>query len=431
MRLLLVLTEFPPRVGGMQTHAAYVARHLVRSGHDVRVVTYRVAADDDGSPAHDAALPYPVERVLTRFGHFHNLDLLERIARAFGPDLIYASTVFFGELAERLGVPVVCRSVGNDVLRPWIGYPFRFMRRAAASRWFEAGLYRVFRSLARPEALDALLRTRRRDLMVDAARRAAHVMANSRFTARHLHGIGVDDARVTVLPGGVESRRFAADRGTPNSTLAAFGVPAERFVLLTACRFEHKKGVDLLIDALPRLLDDLPQAHLVIAGGGRLDRRLRARAAASPAADRITFTGIVPHATVDHLFAAADLFVLASREHVDRATGLRDAETMGRVLCEANAAGVPVVATRSGGIPSVIEHGVNGLLFPEDDAAEFRAAVLRVAFEDGLAGRLVAAGRRRAREEFDWSYVLAEHERCFARILEQSSRTAAAPLGSA
>jgi phosphatidyl-myo-inositol dimannoside synthase len=59
--------------------------------------------------------------------------------------------------------------------------------------------------------------------------------------------------------------------------------------------------------------------------------------------------------------------VLASREQVDPRTGLRDVETMGRVLCEAHAAGVPVVASRSGGIPSIVDHGRNGLLFEEND----------------------------------------------------------------
>ena len=90
---------------------------------------------------------------------------------------------------------------------------------------------------------------------------------------------------------------------------------------------------------------------------------------------------------------------------------------MGRVLCEANAAGGPVIAARSGGIPSVVAHEENGLLFEPDDGESFVAQVQRVRADQALARSLVEEGRRVAFREFDWSIVLDAHERYFAEIL--------------
>jgi glycosyltransferase involved in cell wall biosynthesis len=125
----------------------------------------------------------------------------------------------------------------------------------------------------------------------------------------------------------------------------------------------------------------------------------------------------VPQREVQRYFAAADGFVLASRVTRNPVSGLQDAETMGRVLCEANAAGLPVLASRSGGIPSVITHEDNGLLFESDDADDFVSQFRRLVDDDALRTRLIARGRQRAEDEFAWPHLVAAHERCFAETL--------------
>src|SRR5262249_53577312 len=72
---LLVLTEFPPKLGGMQSHAHYLARHLAARGYEVEVFTYRTVdrRDRDGAPAFDALQFFPVGRVLSRVGHWRNV----------------------------------------------------------------------------------------------------------------------------------------------------------------------------------------------------------------------------------------------------------------------------------------------------------------------------------------------------------------------
>jgi glycosyltransferase involved in cell wall biosynthesis len=399
----------------MQTHALALARQLWRSGHVLEVATYRAATGIERARAAvmDVCEPFRVHRVLSRLSHWHNLDLLEALARRLRPDLVYCSTVFYGELGARLGVPVVSRSVGNDVLRPWIAYPFRPLSESLAAPWLDERLYRLVRALRYPAWVEAAFRRRRRELMIASARKHSAVLANSEFTARILHEIGVEPRRVTVVRGGVDSARFAGVRPSP-TLRASLGIPRERYVLMTACRLVLKKGVDFLVRHMDRIARRFADAHLLVVGDGPHMTALRRLAASSLATARITFAGRVPHDAIEAYYALADAFVLASRLHVDPMTGIVDAETMGRVLCEANAAGVPVLAARSGGIPAVIRHLDNGVLFEPDDADDLCAWLERVRGSPGLADGMVARGRWRARHEFDWSVVARAHERAFA-----------------
>ena len=251
--LLLVMTEFPPSFGGMQTHAIYLARALVERGYRVQVVTQRSVRTQVRLQARqlDRELPFPVLRILSRIGHYHNLALIEQAARAWRAQLIYCSTVFYGELAERLGLPLLCRSVGNDVLRPWIGYPFRPLSRLMSQRHVERLAHLVHRGLERGDALELLFQQRRREVMIDSARRHTTIFANSQFTAEALREIGVGRERIEIVVGGVDAQRFGDETAertalqipqgrsrprTPAGSLArSMGFAWGRFGLLRVC----------------------------------------------------------------------------------------------------------------------------------------------------------------------------------------------------
>lgn len=418
-RILLILTEFPPRVGGMQTHTIYLSRYLAHRGYAIEVVTYRHADSEEreSTAVFDAGLDFPVHRILSRLDFWHNLDILTRIGLRFQADLVYASTVFYSLLGPRLGVPVVCRSVGNDVLRPWIAYPFRPGSRVASIPWLERPLCDLFHRLNRPEWIEALFQERRRSLMERSSRQTARILANSAFTEGLLRDLGVPSDRIELVVRGVDAGRFARPRRDLTSLRQRLGLPLHRYLLLTTCRLEPKKGIDFLLRAFAGLRALMPDAHLVIVGGGQSGWRYRQLAESLGLGNWVTFTGPVPHEEVQSYYWCADLFVLASRESIHPATGLRDAETMGRVLCEANAAGVPVIASRSGGILSVISHGENGLLFEPDEAEDLLAQVVHLREREALAARLVAKGLEAAWERFDWSVVLGAHERSFGEVL--------------
>ena len=121
-------------------------------------------------------------------------------------------------------------------------------------------------------------------------------------------------------------------------------------------------------------------------GPGRRAAEARARPLAGP----VRFTGFAPHAQVPAVLRHIDLLVLATRY-----------EELPSVLIEAMAAGLPVIASRVGGIPALVDHDVNGLLVPPGDAAALAAAISRVLTEPGTAARLAAAARQTA-QRYTW-----------------------------
>lgn len=417
-RLLLVLTEFPPGFGGMQTHAVNLARHLAARGYPIEIATHQLTDPALMAAARrfDATFGVPVHRCLSRLGFWHNIEVLQRLARRSGVDLIYSSTVFYGPLGECTGLPVICRSVGNDILRPWQGYPYQTLASLAGARelqhlfhwWLEHGWY--------PEWAELLFHKARHALMRDSARAHQRLLANSEFTRGLLLDLGVEHNRIAVVAGGVDAARFQRPDVHKSGLRATLGLPADAFVLLTACRFVAKKGLDFLLHALKELRGDV-HAHLVVVGDGRERPLYEALAAELGLRRHVTFPGRIEHGQIERYFWAADAFVLASRESINPFTGTRDVETMGRLLCEANAAGLPVIASASGGIPSVVSDGENGLLFPESDLQRLTEAMRRLARDPGLAHRLAHRGIQRARAAFDWSIIMNHHEQAFAEVI--------------
>jgi phosphatidylinositol alpha-1,6-mannosyltransferase len=418
-RLALILTEFPPGVGGMQTHAEFLAQALHAAGHDVCVYTYR--CDDpqltDAARAFDEGAPYPVRRVLSRLGFWANHRLMLETLRQSPVALIYASNVYYGLLGPALGVPVICRSVGNDVQRPWIAYPYRLGSGLVSHPLLEQRLHRWYRRWQAPEWLEAAFRRRRHELVRRSARENRTILANSVYTRQLLDDAGVTDQQVRVLAGGVDTQRFAPCDATRQAMRREWGVGPETPVLLTVCRLVAKKGIDFLLAQVPALQRIVPDVRVIVVGDGKERRRCEAQIASAGVSDAVRLLGRIPQHEVQRCFAAADYFVLASRVTTHRVSGLQDAETMGRVLCEANAAGVPVLASRSGGIPSVVTHDDNGLLFESDDAGDFIGQFQRLHHDADLRRRLVQRGRERAEQEFAWPLLVAAHQQCFDEVL--------------
>ena len=421
LRLLLVLTEFPPSIGGMQTHAFYLSRHLVAAGHDVQVITYHSADSEAREEARcfDSTLDFSVHRSLSRLSFWYNVEILARFAREFKPDLIYCSTVFYGILRDSVDVPIVCRSVGNDVLRPWIAYPFHLGSHLLGTPGLDNWAYNTFKRMDHPEWLAALFAKKRRAMVAQSVRWIDVVIANSDFTAGLFDEFGVGGDRVRVLVGGVDAGRFSPTADKQLDLRRELGIDDDAYVITTICRLVAKKGVDFLLRTFPMVRRLVPHAHLLIVGDGKHSKHYR-RLAEELDLDRVTFAGRVDHLQIQRYYWLSDLFVLASRVQINPVTNQKDAETMGRVLCEANAAGVPAIATRSGGIPSVITHGQNGLLFDSDDEAGFLAQVQGISNDPALARSLTETGLKMARQKFDWSVVLQAHERYFREVVSAS-----------
>ena len=219
-------------------------------------------------------------------------------------------------------------------------------------------------------------------------RRAAALTAVSDVAAGfHAAALGIAPSALRVVPNGVDTARFAADR------VRAAGLPP---VLLFVGRLEPRKGADLALAAFARLAADRPDLRLRVVGAGPLEADLRRRSAALPptVAARVELRGRVPQDRLPAELAAADVAIVPSR----------GGESFGIVLLELMAAGTPVVASDLAAYRAVARPDREALLVGVGDDAALAAAVARVLDDAALARRLAAAGRARA-ADFDWDRV--------------------------
>jgi glycosyltransferase involved in cell wall biosynthesis/predicted metal-dependent phosphoesterase TrpH len=217
------------------------------------------------------------------------------------------------------------------------------------------------------------------------------VLSPSPASDATLAAIGVSAEKVVRWDRGVDTTRFdPALRREALAELAASGLakPPDAVDVLYAGRITQEKGADLLADAFLLARAQDPRLRLVLAGGGPEEQRLRERVG-----DGAIFRGWLQGAALARAYAAADLFLFASRT-----------DTFGQVVLEAQASGLPVVAVAEGGPLSLIEHRVSGLLCPADERA-LADAVLELAGSRALHERIARAGLESVRQR-TWERAL-------------------------
>ena len=187
--------------------------------------------------------------------------------------------------------------------------------------------------------------------------------------------------RFAVVPSGIDRERFRRARAQGKQQPDWFGCPAGSQIVGSVGWLTDIKGHQYLIEAVSKLKQDFPSLHLVIVGSGDRHDALLQQAELAGLGDAVHFLG--HRDDVESCLAGMDLFVLPSLN-----------EGMGRALVEAMAAGLPVIASRVGGIPAVISHEQTGLLVPPGNAGALADAIRRLLDRPDWAKQLgLAAGR--------------------------------------
>ena len=211
------------------------------------------------------------------------------------------------------------------------------------------------------------------------------ISAAIRASIEQAYGFTFDPDRVLVAPLGVRA---------PHTVTAARSPGVE---ILFVGRLEARKGIDVLLDTVPRLLQSHPDARVTIAGdnglpapggGTYMERFLEAHAGAAWLS-RVRFLGRVPEEIIQDLYASCDIFVAPSRF-----------ESFGLVYLEAMRVGKPVIGCRAGGVPEIVTHEENGLLVPPGDPAALVEALDRLLSDADERARLGEAGRRTVAASF-------------------------------
>lgn len=244
------------------------------------------------------------------------------------------------------------------------------------------------------------------------ARTADEVTAISSHTAERVRRLA--DREVRVIPFSAAVDAWAGGQGEPPpATGERAGEPTggplegEELRLLFVGRLVERKGVEVLVQALPRILERRP-ARLTVVGAGSWEPRIREAAAASGVESRVRFTGHVPGEELRRLYAECDIFVLPA---VVDSRG--DTEGLGVVLLEALRFARPVVASAVGGIPDIVDPGRTGWLVPPGEPQALAETILRLAANPAEARRVGEAGRRRVEERFSWGRIVEDLLACY------------------
>lgn len=385
MRILFCTDTYPPQVNGVSVVTALSVQGLRERGWEVEVIAPRYPAGDAdifGPGVSHAqvtdipSMPLPGYRDIRLAAPKRGVvrDVIER----FKPDVVHSATEFvigrMGQRAARERGIIVTTSYHTDFAKYTSSYGVPFLR-GPVQRWirrFHANAARIF--TPSDPSRDDLLALGLKDVEV--------------------WGRGVDD--VLFHP----SKRSLALRHRHSLGNA--------FTFLHVGRLAPEKGVDVLLAAFAQVEAALGADHvkLVVAGAGPSLEALRAKAAPN-----VIFLGNLDRTReLPALYASADAFLFASTT-----------ETLGLVVLEAMASGLPVIATPAGGVADNLRDGENGLAFPAMDAEACAAAMRRLVADRELQQRL-RDGARAWSERRTWAQEMDRLDQSYREVLSAAGR---------
>ena len=215
---------------------------------------------------------------------------------------------------------------------------------------------------------------------------------------------GVNPRRICVMPNAVP-----ASSPTGHDVRAELAIPRSAPVVVTVCQLRPEKALEVLVDAAEEVRASVPDLRVLIAGDGPEEERLREQIAAADLGETVLLLGT--RRDVPDLLSAADIAVCCS-----------DFEGTPLSVMEYMAAGKPVVATRVGGLPEMIDDGVHGLLVERRDASGLAHALSELIGQRARASEMGKRSRQRQQREFDLATTTRDLEELYEMLYLHSER---------
>ncbi|MGH2711652.1 MAG: glycosyltransferase family 4 protein [Actinomycetota bacterium] len=381
LSVALLSWEYPPVVvGGLSRHVYELSRHLAQAGHEVTVYT----RGHPDAPSEEVREGVRLVRVQ---GYPPPLDDLIPWTLTFNIALIHRA---MDELAEGRADVLHAHdwlvAYASTVLADLCSLPL-----VATIHATELGRHRG----RLPGPRQTFVHEVERWLVSEAER----VITCSAFMREQVSdSLGADRGRLDLIPNEVDLTPFADPPGAPGT-----GSPT----VLFAGRLEYEKGVQTLLEALPRIAREVPGVRLLIAGNGTYRPELERLAAELELDGLVSFEGFVDESRLRSLYRSADIAIVPSLY-----------EPFGLVVLEAMASGTPVVASDTGGLCEILTHDVTGLLFSSGDAAELASTAVRVLKDQTLGARLALEARSSLSARGSWTTAATRTAETYRRAVE-------------
>jgi glycosyltransferase involved in cell wall biosynthesis len=385
IRILFVIARL--NVGGPATQAITLSRVLDERGYETRLIRGREGPREGAMDAFAEEygvkpISLPTLRRAIGFGDLAALVFLVRQIRAWQPHILHTHTAKAGALgraaallAARRRPPVVVHTFHGHVLTGYFSRPV-----SAAFTWIERLLARF------TTCLIAVSEEVRADLI--------RLRVGS-------------PGRIVVLPLGVDFSRFDVPGDTRRRRREAFrrslGIPPDAPLVTLVGRLERIKRVDRFL-RVANLIETEAETYFLVVGDGALREELRQSREAASLGKRLVWAGL--RDDMPDVYFASDVITVTS-----------DNEGTAVTAIEAQAAGLPVVTTRVGGMPSVVLDGATGYVVSAEDEAAFADAIARLLQDNGKSRRLGSAGEERVRRLFALERLVSDVDTLYRRLL--------------
>lgn len=373
MKCLFVSSEFPPGPGGIGTHAYQISLQLHNLGWDVTVVSRQDYASREEIEEFNRKQPFsilylePASTLAHEF--FYRYRTLHQAIRRYKPDVILASgqrTVWLVALITK-----ACRV-------PWIavGHGSEFLLGRPHERW----------------------------LTQWAFEQASRVVCVSNFTQNIMLRQNFKLRKSTVIHNGADEKQFVQ---LPPSEIRQFrqmlGLE-QAHILLSVGNVTHRKGHDIVIRALPKVLHSHPNTHYLIAGLPTQQASLTRLAQALGVQEHVHFLGRISQDVLVKYLNCCDVFVMTSRHTEDG-----DVEGYGIAVIEAALCGKPAIVSGDTGLAEAVVDGQTGLVVPQEDPEATAQAILTLLGDNHLRQKLGNQARDRAIHEQTWRHKALEY----------------------
>ena len=378
-KLLFISTEYPPGPGGIGTHAYQLCCGLQELGWDVRALSPQDYAPDNEVDAFNRAQSFTI----TRLAHqstkpsealYRRARLLE-IYRDWSPDIVIAS----GEHAVWL-VGTLLETRNPIWLAIWHGVT----PNPTWKRWLSRMSYG----------------------------RASVVIAVSDYSLQHLLSLGIRPVHCVVIPNGADSGHFHPIDNVRIASLRRQYLSAEGFILLSVGHVTERKGHDIVIRTLPKVLREFPHTNYLVAGLPTLEESLQELARKLGVQQNVHFLGRVDNSRLLALYNACDLFLMTSRHSRNG-----EFEGYGIAAVEAALCGKPAIVSDNSGLAEAVLDGKTGLVVHENDPNATAQAIIRLLRDDKFRNRLGRQAQTHAVKEQTWEIRTREYDRLLKQTI--------------
>jgi len=395
LTVMMLTWEFPPRIiGGISPHVYHLSKSLARNGVKVYVVT----CDFPGAPQHEIVDGVEVFRI----DSYKN------------PSPNFATWVYLMNVNMQKEAAALVNRLGGKVdifhAHDWL------VANAAI------GLKHVFRKplLATVHSTEI---GRRNGLHFDYERmiheteawltyEAWKVICCSNYMVSHVRwAFGLPEDKLVMVPNGVNIQEYAGNKNTDlRQFRRKFALPEEKIVLFVG-RLVYEKGIHVLSNALPKVLEKV-NAKFVIVGNGYMKGPLSNLVKGMGLAHKFMFTGFVDDETLKNLQKCADACVVPSLF-----------EPFGIVALEAMAAKSPVVVSDTGGLSEIVEHDVNGVKVYPENPDSLAWGITKVLLDEKYANRLKNNAYKKVLEKYDWDKISRQTKDVYEAVLKEYSKS--------